>query len=137
MLEHDKKSPGPYYLINEDHRSYLRLYLLFSDLLCFHRRVNKRPLGFSNLAPECRATLPDTHTHTAVTYIQQLSPHQHSPHTHQHNTSITELPHTLRINSAAVLFTLLTDLLCVFLRASQEITGFNTHTHTQNPRPTS
>lgn len=96
--------------------------------------------------------LTHTYTHHAVTYIKQLSSYQHSPrtapafppspslsHTHQQNPSITELPHTLHINSAAVLSvspSLLPNILPVFLRVSQEISFYKAakHAHTHNPK---
>lgn len=141
------------FLINGGPRPNLGLYSTVSDPLCCLSSVNKRPLGFLNLVGQYRATLPDTHIHThhGVTYTQQLSAYQHSPHTapafppsspfshtQQHDTSIIRLPHTLHINSAAVLSAspaLLPDILSVFLRASQEISFHKaakpTHT-TQN-----
>ncbi len=157
--------------------SYLRLYLLFSDLLCFYKSVNKRPIGFvtcplnpetpflthtcsNQPSPPCSSylhisillilhplsLLTHTHAHTHT----HTHAHTHTrTHTHTYSTSITELPHTLHINSAAVLSAspvLLPSMLTVFLKPARKLVlesckrththtlmHAHTHTHTENP----
>lgn len=70
------------HMINGSHWSYLRLYLLFSDPLCFHRSVNKDLLGFFFLKPATwiqnrpswRMHITDSHLQAAVISISAFSP---------------------------------------------------------------